>query len=237
PVAKMSPCQYDSNPTFGGWLNRTAYSIRSSFTPNYRAIRTYQPNLVTQSIPYTRQVAIQNTRKVTYNVTRYEPKTRTETVQVPTTRYERVVEKVNVPVTVYRTVPTGTAITYGVAPYGVPTRTTFLPTPDPISNTRSVDSSNDKYQRSDQSREAGSQGKTGADSLKNISNEQPKGFDPFPPDAHVEHKNDTQLTATSRKVPSAVRVGGWRPTGSLATAKAETEAGPKLIAPSVASNK
>jgi len=247
PVAKMSPCQYDSTPTFGGWLNRTAYSVRASFTPNYRAIRTYQPNLVTQSIPFTRQVAVQNTRKVTYNVTRYEPKTRTETVQVPTTRYERVVEKVNVPVTVYRTVPTGTAITYapmgtaityGVPVYGAPVRTTLLPTPDSISNTRSADSTSDKYKRSDESREAGSQNKTGTNSLKNISDEKAKpAFDPFPEGVNVEHKHDTQLTSISRKVPSAVRVGGWRPTGSLATAKAETERGPKLIAPSLASTR
>jgi hypothetical protein len=235
----MAPCQYDSRPTFGGWLNRTAYSIRSSFTPNYRAIRTYQPNIVTQAVPVTRQVAVRSTRKVTYNVTRYEPRTRTQTVEVPTTRYERVVEKVNVPVTVYRTVPTGTAITYGVAPYGVPTRTTLLPTPTPdsISNTRSADSSDDKYKRSNESREAGSQSKTDTNPLKKISNEKSRGFDPFPEGVNVERKSDTQLTATSRKVPSAVRAGGWRPTGSLATAKAETESGPKLVAPSVASNK
>lgn len=236
PIAKMSPCQYDGSPTFGGWLNRTAYSFRSSFTPNYRTVRTYQPNIVAQAIPVTRQVAVRQTRKVTYNVTRYEAKQRTQTVQVPTTRYERVVENVNVPVTVYRTVPTGTAITYGVGPYGVPTRTTLLPTPvqDPISGTRSADGTSNKYNRSDESRESSNRTKTDASSLKKISNEAAEPFDPFPPDAHVEHDKNTHVTAATRKVPSVVRVGGWRPTGSLATAKAES--GPRLVAPSVASN-
>lgn len=241
PVAKMAPCQYDSRPTFGGWLNRTAYSIRSSFTPNYRAIRSYQPNVVTQAVPVTRQVAVRSTRKVTYNVTRYEARKSTRTVQVPTTRYERVVENVNVPVTVYRTVPTGTAITYGVAPYGMTTQTVLGPTPDPISNSRSADRNNNKYKRSDESRESSNRSKTDTNNLKKISNEQPQGFDPdpFPEGVNVERSRETQLTATSRKVPSAVRAGGWRPTGSLATAKTErdTETGPQLVAPSVASRK
>lgn len=235
PIAKMAPCQYDPNPTFGGWLNRTAYSIRSSFTPNYRTVRSYQPNVVAQTVPVTRQVAVRNTRQVTYNVTRYETRESSRMVQVPTTRYEKVVENVNVPVTVYRTVPTGTAITYGVSPYGYTTSRTVLgPSPDPISNVRSADSSADSYKRSDGSREAGNSDKTDANPLKKISNEETKGFDPFPSDTRVDQPNDTQVTAVSRKVPSVVRASGWRPTGSVAMAKAKT--GPKLLAPSVAAS-
>lgn len=235
PVAKMAPCQYDPNPTFGGWLNRTAYSIRSSFTPNYRTVRSYQPNVVTQAVPVTRQVAVRQTRKVTYNVTRYETRESSRMVQVPTTRYEKVVENVNVPVTVYRTVPTGTAITYGVSPYGYTTSRTVLgPTPDPISGTRSADSTNDKYNRSNGSRAADKPDNTGTNPVKKISDEADKGFDPFPEGVHVDHNSDTQVTATTRKLPSAVRVSGWRPTGSVTSE--QPELGPKLLAPIVASN-
>ncbi|MBD3673441.1 MAG: hypothetical protein HUJ26_07930 [Planctomycetaceae bacterium] len=220
PIAKMSPCQYDNRPNFAGWLNRTAYSFRSSFTPNYRTVRNYQPNIVTQNVPVTRQVAVRSTRKVTYNVTRMVPEERTQTVRVPTTRMVRVEETVNVPRTVYRTVPTGTAITYGYGGYGYAPQTVFGPSPDPISGTRSADSSANKFERSKDEKED----KSNPIKKSSSSTSEPKTFDPFQPDAQVERKTDTQVTAT----------GGWRPTGTVVAAK---PTGPKLIAPSVASNK
>ena len=132
----------------------------------------------------------------------------------------------------------GTAITYGVPVYGAPVQTTLLPTPDAISNTRSADSTSDKYNRPANSREAATPSKADGIPAKRTSNETSQPFSPFPQDgARVDRSSDTHVSAVSRKVPSAVRTGGWRPTGSLATAKAESQRGPKLVAPSVASNK
>ncbi|MDB4637982.1 MAG: hypothetical protein P8M30_01335 [Planctomycetaceae bacterium] len=215
PVNKVAPCQYDGRPSFAGWFNRTAYSFRSSFTPNYRTVRSYQPNVVTTSVPTTRQVAVRSTRKVTYNVTKMVPETRTQTVRVPTTRMVAVEETVNVARTVYRTVPTGTAITYGYGGYGYAPQTVLAPSADPISGTRSADSSANKFERTPEE----------TNPIKKSSNSsEPKSFDPFPPDAQVEREVDTQVSST----------GGWRPTGSVIAAK---PVGPKLIAPTVASNK
>lgn len=218
PVAKMAPCQYDSRPNFAGWFNRTAYSFRSAFTPNYRTVRSYQPNVVTTNVPVTRQVAVRSTRKVTYNVTRMVPEERTQTVRVPTTRMVAVEETVNVPRTVYRTVPTGTAITYGYGGYGYAPQTVLAPTEDPISGSRSADSSANKFERSKEEEKPNPIKKSSS------STSEPKTFDPFPPDAQVERESNVQVT----------QAGGWRPTGSVVAAK---PAGPKLIAPSVASNK
>ncbi|MDC0274440.1 hypothetical protein OAK91_06885, partial [Planctomycetaceae bacterium] len=86
---------------------------------------------------------------------------------------------------------------------------------DPISGTRSADSSANKFERTPEE----------TNPIKKSSNSsEPKSFDPFPPDAQVEREVDTQVSST----------GGWRPTGSVIAAK---PVGPKLIAPTVASNK
>ncbi len=113
---RCSPCQYDGRPGFMGWMNRTGYEMRSAFTPKYTACRTYQPNVVSQQVPVTRQVAVQGTRQVTYNVTRYEPQQTTRKVAVNETRMVAEKITVNRPVTVYRDVPVGTSIAY--APMG-----------------------------------------------------------------------------------------------------------------------
>ena len=36
-INKMSPCEYDPSPTFGGWINRNMLSFRNAVTPNYVA--------------------------------------------------------------------------------------------------------------------------------------------------------------------------------------------------------
>ncbi|HSG69323.1 MAG TPA: hypothetical protein VLA12_02855 [Planctomycetaceae bacterium] len=231
PIAKVAPCQYDARPTFGGWLNRTSYGIRSAFTPNYRTTRLYQPNIVTQSVPVTRQVAVRSTRQVTYNETRYEPRTTTRRVAVNTTKMVAVEEDVLQPVTVYRTVPTGTAITYApygtaitYAPLGITTSQTVLaPAPDPISGTRSAD-------RSDPAKDASrtNNKKESGVPVKRSSNTTFEGDkDPFGsgPGASIRRTDEAQLSSVgSAKFPSVVRASGWRPTGS----------GPILNAPAIA---
>ena len=231
PVPKMSACDYDKRPTFMGWLNRNAYSVRSAFTPNYRVTRSYQPNIVTQNIPVTRQVAVPSTRQVTYNVTRYEARQTTRKVAVQTTKYVEAEETVMTPRTVYRTVPTGTAITYGAVPYGVPTsRTALAPVPDPVSA-----SGSDSYKRSDATREADSTDKNTPIKRSSYETAPTNTTDPFfSEDSRVAPVADPIATtaSSSRPVPSAVRVSrGWRPTGSTNVA----QSGPKLVAPKVAS--
>ena len=131
PNPKLTPCQYDSRPNIFGWLNRTGYSIRQSFTPKINARRQYVPNVITQTIPVTRRVARHGTRQVTYNVTRMVPHTTTRKVAVNTVRYVSQEVTTTRPVTVMRTVPIGTAVTYAPFSYGA-TATALLPTPDPI---------------------------------------------------------------------------------------------------------
>ena len=82
----MSPCEYDGRPGLAGWLNRTSYSTRMAFTPKLIAERTYVPNVVTENIPVTRQVAIPGVRQVSYQVTRMIPYTTTRKVAVNSVR-------------------------------------------------------------------------------------------------------------------------------------------------------
>ncbi|QDU78822.1 hypothetical protein Pla110_05260 [Polystyrenella longa] len=143
PVCKATPCEYDGRPNMLGWLNRTGYSVRNSFTPNNKIVREYVPNVVAQQVPVTRQVAIQGTRQVTQNYTTMQAYQATRKVAEQQVRYETVEVIRNVPRTVYRTVPSGTSVAY--VPAGSVmggTATAFAPTPvDPFAP-RSAESTN-----------------------------------------------------------------------------------------------
>lgn len=117
PVAKCAPCQIDPRPGLLGWLNRTGYSIRSSFTPDYRTTRQYVPNMVACSVPVSRQVAVRGTRKVVVNDTEMVARKKTERVEVRRLAWRDREITVSRPVTAYRTVPVGTATAFG---YGYP---------------------------------------------------------------------------------------------------------------------
>jgi hypothetical protein len=146
PVAKCAPCQIDPRPGVIGWLNRTGYSMRTAFMPNYTTSREYVPNVVAFNVPVTRQVAIRGTQKVAVQETRMVAENRTE--RVP---YQRLVMKqeqrlVMRPETSYRTVPIGTATAW--APWGTQTvyalppaaatRTATVPQPDTAFRERSA---------------------------------------------------------------------------------------------------
>jgi hypothetical protein len=122
---QMSPCQYDGRPDLLGFLNRTGYSLRMAFTPKVYAERTYVPNVITQQIPVTRQVAVNSTKTVNYQVTRMVPYTTTRRVAVNTVRMVAQEVVTQHPVTVFKTVPLGTGLAYA-APFG-PTSTAALP--------------------------------------------------------------------------------------------------------------
>lgn len=113
PVAKCAPCQVDPRPGMMGWLNRTGYSFRSAFTPNYRTSRQYVPKQMACSVPYSRQVAIRGTKKVAVQETQMVAKTSKERVAVQRVRMKTRVVEVARPVTAYRTVPIGSTLAYG----------------------------------------------------------------------------------------------------------------------------
>jgi hypothetical protein len=148
-----SPCEYDPRPDLFGWLNRTAYSIRATFTPRVAIHREYVPRVVAQQIPVTRTIAHHGVRRVTYNVTRMEPYATTRKVAVNTVRYVAQEIVHTQPVTVWRTVPIGTTIAYAVPSYAtaasvstVP-QTALAPSPDPVSNLkRTATSTNNKIE-------------------------------------------------------------------------------------------
>ena len=146
PVAKCAPCQIDPRPGVIGWLNRTGYSMRTAFMPNYTTSREYVPNVVAFNVPVTRQVAIRGVQKVAVQETRMVAENRTE--RVP---YQRLVMKkeqrlVMRPETSYRTVPIGTATAWGPwgatqTVYALPpaaTRTATVPQPDNTFRERSA---------------------------------------------------------------------------------------------------
>ncbi|MGE3315554.1 MAG: hypothetical protein AB7O26_10600 [Planctomycetaceae bacterium] len=208
---KIAPCAYDPRPGFAGWWNRTGYSMRQAFTPAVTARRQYVPNYVTTMIPVTRQVAVHGTQQVSYNVTQMVAKHSTRKVAVNTVRYvsEEVVTKH--PVTVYRTVPIGSALAF--APGGF-SATASAPRPDSISNagapipSRSASSNNNKYEKD-----------------KNLPRDD-KGDDAF-----ENESKGTMLTIPPRKdalsnnvssprsfrIPSAVRVAHWTPRAESAS--------------------
>ena len=151
PVAKCAPCQVDPRPGLIGWMNRTGYSMRTAFTPNYTTSRQYVPNVVACSVPYTRQVAVHGTRRVTVQETEMVAERKTQKVQVQKMVMKSQEVTVMRPQTAYRTVPIGTAMAYGSPyiggsqmAYGYPViensspRAALAPAPDPISAERST---------------------------------------------------------------------------------------------------
>jgi hypothetical protein len=101
---RVSPCEYDPRPGLAGWMNRTGYSIRMAFTPMYTRNTQYVPNVITESVPVTRQIAIPGTRQVAYQVTRMVPVTTTRKVAVNSVRMVAQEVVTRHPVTVMRPV-------------------------------------------------------------------------------------------------------------------------------------
>ena len=236
-VPKVSPCQYDNRPTLTGFLNRSAYSFRSAFTPNYSTSRQYVPNVVTQQVPITYNVPVQETQQVTYNVTKMVPYTTTKKVAVNTVRYVEEEVVAMKPITVMRTVPIGTSLSYAVTPYGSSTQTALRPTPDPVSaaprdDSRTADSRNDKNRDAFENNSSDGQrikarGSSLSRPLDESRNDSEYRSDsraqtvPSPAPAHVAQK--------TFRTPSVVQVSAWKATRSHIR-----NAGPELVAPAVA---
>lgn len=109
---KMAPCDYDNRPDVFGAFNRAAYSLRMAFTPDHVSRQCWEPNVVTQQIPVTRQVAVRGTRTVNRTVARIVPVTTRR--QVAVTKMRMVCQNVTLrqPVTVFKTVPVGNAYAF-----------------------------------------------------------------------------------------------------------------------------
>lgn len=231
PIPKVTPLQYDPNPTLAGAMNRMGYSMRMAFTPNYVPQRQFVPNVTVQNVPVTRTVAVPGTRQVTYNVARMEPYETTQTVAV------QRVEYVDQPVTAYepytetQTVAVGTTTRYAfVDPNGGGTATASGPTP-----VRSAQEDERVLQRSGDAGENGDSRSSSSDTegiFSPLSYPQPRS-EPTPVPTYLETRaagaDDAAPVASFRpsSAPTAVRVAGWRPSRDAA------EAGPEL---SIAAN-
>jgi hypothetical protein len=225
PMPKVSPLQYDPNPTLAGAMNRFGYSMRMAFTPNYIPQRQFVPNVVAYNVPVTRTVAVPGTRQVTYNVARMEPYTTTQTVSV------RKVELVDDVVTAYepytemQTVAVGTTTRYAyVDPTGGRTATA---TPD---------AGGDRVLQRRDAAEDSSAPRTSSDDngpFNTLSYPQPRQ-DPTLHPSYLETRAGSEdasadvARSTPSSAPTAVRVTGWRPSRD-----AVAEEGPAL---SIAAN-
>ena len=113
PVAKCAPCQVDPRPGVMGWMNRTGYSMRTAFVPNYTTSRRYVPSMMTCNVPSVRQVAVQGTRRVTVQETTMVAERKMEKVAVQKLVMRKEEVTVMHPQTAYRTVPIGSSMAYG----------------------------------------------------------------------------------------------------------------------------
>lgn len=205
-VYRPSPCEYDPRPGLMGGMNRWGYSMRTAFSPAFRTRREYVPNYVAQNIPVTRQVAIPGTRQVTYNVTRMEAYQTTRKVAVNSVRMvaEQVTEMQ--PVTVMRTVPTGTRVAY-VSPSSLGTatasRTVLGPTADPLASqrasvatgqpttvrARTADARSGEAFERNRSTTQPYENKTGTEAFKRDGETFPKDANTFPPSTQIQQQN------------------------------------------------
>ena len=224
-IPKVAPCEYDNRPNLMGWLNRTGYSMRMAFTPQYRTSRHYVPNVVTQNVPVTRQVAVQQTRKVTYNVAKMVPYTTTRKVAVNSTRYVKTTVTAMKPVTVMRSIPTTrTAYVYPSSDGFGGTATALLPSADPYTSAEapqtihqrsaenkkkyddSFEANGDKYER-DPASDPRRSSLDNDSSLRRSSYQVPQESTApaLPPTRRAGYEPDT----TDRPLPSIVRASGW----------------------------
>jgi hypothetical protein len=208
---KPTPCQYDPRPNVFGWLNRTAYSLRAPFIPTAIPRRQYVSNVVAQVVPVVKRVARTEMRKVTFSETKMVAYKTTQKVAVRTVRYVDQEIVSSQPVTVMRTGPTGTRMTYAYPSYSIlPTQTAWAPVATPVS-----------AQGSSSSRSANSQqNKFGSDRSNGNTNQfnQEKGaYTPQPKQkkfvavkSSPERPSSVSIVKTdSSRTPSTGRLGGW----------------------------
>lgn len=131
----ITPCQYDSRPGVFGAINRTGFAVRMAFTPRVWTERVYVPNVVSQEVPVTRQVAVRGTQTINYQVARVVPITTTRKVAVNTVKMVAQEIVTQRPVVVYKTIPLGSSLALGVPAPASTTTTARQPT---LNNTDTI---------------------------------------------------------------------------------------------------
>jgi len=235
---RVHPWQYDSRPDLLGWLNRTGYVIRQSFTPDLIPQRSYVPQTIVQNVPVTRQVAIRGTRKVTYNVTRMVPHRTTRTVAVNSVRYVDQQVTAMRPVTVMRTVQVGGASTMAALP-SVGSRTALVPIPDGESSSRAARTATQDRSTSEGTvipgrarRQSQESSQREADTRRSSYIVPSQNIQPAEPTtAFVGDKQPSPSVARRvRSTPSIVRVSGWTVRRQRVTSP---PTGPMLTSPGI----
>lgn len=235
PVPKMTPCQYDPNPTLLGAFNRNMYSMRMAFTPNYTRQRQYVPNVVAYNVPTTRVVAVPGTRQVSYNVAKLEAYQTTRTVAVAKIEQVETTVTAYEPQTEMRTIAVGTSTTMvAMDPFGgglTASRSAAIePTPATAAET---------IKKSAEAKK--SEGASGGELWKGLSYPSKAAEEPQPTPADNDGYHDARIKsspATNEPTP-VVQVVGWRPhrpraDETSAPAQAAPMTGPTLAPVSIA---
>jgi hypothetical protein len=224
PAKKSSPCQVDARPGVIGWLNRTGYSFRSAFKPNYYTARQYVPKMMACTVPVSRQVAVRGTKRMTYNETKMVAHKETERVAVQKLQYRERVVKVMRPQTAYRTVPIGSQLAYGYGGYGTSGMTAFAPTiidsrsarlnpePDDIgSRTQSAQRDDKKDLFSDDGEPAEEDGHFHRSSHTHEHEMEPLDqLDDFPSSTSRGNRRSRKLVVPAKySRPATTKTGGW----------------------------
>jgi hypothetical protein len=234
---KQSPCAYDPRPGLLGWVNRSAYAVRASFTPRTVATRQYVQTNCTAQVPVHQRVAVQSTQKRQIQVTKYVPETTTRRVAVNKVRWVEE-ERVSLrPVTVMQSVPVtrtawgwggygagfgSTAISYApaattitLAPSASTTQTGLAPSPDPVSSARRPATS----RTATRPNESGLNGDAIDDrnDINRIESDQAplrrSAADPIDRTMGQRRSLFEPVGRSASRTPGLVRVSGWRATG------------------------
>ncbi len=209
PTGRVPSWQYDNRPNAAGFMNRASYDLRNAFKPMYREQRTFVPQTMTCTQPYTKQVAVPGMKQVTYNVTTMQPTQTTRKVAKTRIDYEPEEITVMKPVTVVKTIQTGTQLSYvpmgttavSSAPStnGAPA-TTLKPTPDARASGQKAPRSAER----DDTLDADQFKKSGA-SYKSSDSTGTQLSDSTAP----ARTSESIVTARKFSTPSVVRVNQW----------------------------
>lgn len=244
PTQKMSACQYDPRNDIFGFMNRTAYSVRSAFTPNMVASREFVPQNCVAQVPVTTRVPQTCVQKQSYQVTKYVPETSTRKVAVSKVRWEEQEVVALKPVTVMKTVASGTQTAWTYAPAGATvissapvsgsSAISLAPSPDSIStrpantpnrtatrprNEDNFDDRNETEPRPVNPRTSGALEKL--DRIERALSENSKKSDSSPLFVAAGRKS-------SNTVATVARSSGWRPS-STTVAATENDKTPLLL--------
>lgn len=219
---KVSSCEYDPRNDIFGFMNRTGHSIRNAFTPSMVATREWVPQTCVAQVPTTRRVAQTCVQKQTYQVTKYVPETTTRKVAINKVRWEEQEVVALKPVTVVKTVASGTQTAWTYAPLGSTvissapasnSQLSLAPTADPISSKPSSSPTRAASRASD-------------DAFDDRNETPVRPREAAPRRSAVESSSNRELgqrdtkslfvpVGPSSKQASAIaRVGGWRATNS-----------------------